>query len=350
MILRRLPVASNARTYTQCNLMVFVLKYPYFAKAAEILCKFPFFPAFLLQLLITAAFPGMVMATPESFQEAKRLAERVHSVHAEEFYCGCRIHWSAGKETIDLANCGYLVRKNGPRANRLEWEHVVPAADFGRQRPCWKQGGRKHCEATDPVFNRMEGDLFNLQPAIGEVNGDRSNFQFGEISGSSTQYGACQMKIDFDQRLVEPRGAIKGDIARTYFYMSHQYGLRLSKQQQQLFVAWNAQDPVDAWELERNQQIAQHMGHNNDFVTGKLKWVLDGTPMAVTTSATTAQLNMLPVAQAVTRTFVRGNKKSRVYHRPDCPSYGAIAEKNREEFPDVQSAEKAGYRLAGNCP
>ena len=29
----------------------------------------------------------------------------------------------------------------------------------------------------------MQADLYNLQPAIGEVNGLRSNYQIGEIDG-----------------------------------------------------------------------------------------------------------------------------------------------------------------------
>ena len=45
----------------------------------------------------------------------------------------------------------------------------------------------------------------------------------------------------------------------------------------------------------------------------------------------------------------RGNRKTRVYHRPDCPSYNAVAEKNRVEFNSAAAAEAQHYRLAGNC-
>ena len=31
------------------------------------------------------------------------------------------------------------------RAKRIEWEHVMPAENFGRHLPCWKEGGRKAC-------------------------------------------------------------------------------------------------------------------------------------------------------------------------------------------------------------
>ena len=37
----------------------------------------------------------------------------------------------------------------------------------------------------------MEADLHNLVPAIGEINGDRSNFTFEHIDGEERVYGAC---------------------------------------------------------------------------------------------------------------------------------------------------------------
>ncbi len=45
-----------------------------------------------------------------------------------------------------------------------------------------------------------------------------------------------------------------------------------------------------------------------------------------------------------------GNTRSRIYHRSDCPSYARVSPKNRVPFPSPDEAEKAGYRLARNCP
>lgn len=45
-----------------------------------------------------------------------------------------------------------------------------------------------------------------------------------------------------------------------------------------------------------------------------------------------------------------GNKNSMKYHRPDCPGYRDMAEKNRAFFKTVAEAEAAGYKRAGNCP
>ncbi|MEK7761599.1 MAG: Ada metal-binding domain-containing protein [Nitrospirota bacterium] len=46
---------------------------------------------------------------------------------------------------------------------------------------------------------------------------------------------------------------------------------------------------------------------------------------------------------------VIGNRKSHIYHRPDCPNYSQIAPHNRVAFNSAAEAEAAGYRLSRNC-
>ena len=182
------------------------------------------------------------------------------------FYCNCDYDFETGP---DLASCGYQIRKQPKRANRIEWEHVMPAYDFGRQRQCWQDGGRRNCRSTDPVFRQAEADLVNLVPSVGEVNGDRSNMRYGMVTNADAfQYGQCQAKVSFDERTFEPPAAVRGDVARTYWYMRDTYGITISRQQQQLFNAWAAQDPVDEWELLRNQRIAAIQGTGNPYVSG----------------------------------------------------------------------------------
>ncbi len=89
--------------------------------------------------------------------------------------------------------------------------------------------------------------MHNLQPAIGEVNGDRGNFMYSQWNGGEGQYGQCAMKVDFKAKLAEPPARARGAIARTYFYMRDQYQLKLSRQQTQLFNVWDKQYPVTAW-------------------------------------------------------------------------------------------------------
>ncbi|MGC1025724.1 deoxyribonuclease I [Pantoea agglomerans] len=200
-----------------------------------------------------------------NFQQAKTFAAAINADAPGSFYCGCKIQWQGKKGIPDLNSCDYQVRKNANRAARIEWEHVMPAWEFGHQRQCWQDGGRKNC-SKDPDYRRIETDLHNLQPAVGEVNGDRGNFAYSQWNGSEQQYGQCEMKIDFKLKQAEPPARARGAIARTYFYMRDQYHLRISRQQTQLFTAWNKLYPVTIWECERDQRIAKVQGNHNPYV------------------------------------------------------------------------------------
>ena len=212
-------------------------------------------------LCLVLALPAQAEA-PRTFSEAKKMGWRLYAPQSTEFYCGCK--YTGNK--VDLKGCGYVPRKNLTRASRIEWEHIVPAWQIGHQLRCWQNGGRKNCTRNDKVYQTAEADLHNLVPSIGEVNGDRSNFSFGWLPEQRGQYGSCLTQVDFKAKKVMPRPSIRGMIARTYMYMSKQYGLRLSRQDTQLYQAWDKTYPVQVWERQRNQQVACVMGHGNAFV------------------------------------------------------------------------------------
>ncbi|MBF0160769.1 MAG: endonuclease [Magnetococcales bacterium] len=209
----------------------------------------------------------------QDFGEAKKLADKLFQDHRQTFYCNCTYD---KQHAIDSGSCGYIPRKNAQRGERMEWEHIVPAHAFGNTRPCWREPlcqkdgksykGRKCCEEIDPLFRSMEADLHNLVPAVGELNGDRSNRSYGMVSGKGGAYGACDFKVDFESDIVQPRPEVRGDIARTYFYFEKTYRLPISDKQRKLFEAWDRSDPVDAWERQRNQRIQRIQGNGNPFV------------------------------------------------------------------------------------
>lgn len=229
-------------------------------------------------IFLTAALASSAFAAPAAheplqamnFQEAKRfLKSSVHRPGDRDTYCGCTILAEGRKWLVDWASCGFQPRKNAERASRIEWEHVVPASEFGQQRQCWQHGGRSNCTKNDPVFSAMEGDPHNLVPVVGEVNGDRGNLKYGMVGRQDgAGYGQCQARVDFKANTFMPAPEFRGNAARTYFYFRERYGLKLSKQSEQLFTAWSRQDPVDREECRRNALIARKTGVSNRFVDG----------------------------------------------------------------------------------
>lgn len=214
-------------------------------------------------------------AAPKSFSSAKKiLGTKIYKDTDDTFYCGCDMYYAdkKGKPWLTPSHneCGFEPRKQEKRAARIEWEHVVPAWYFGHQRQCWQEGGRSNCRHDD-YFETMEADLHNLVPAIGEVNGDRSNYSLTMVSSNiSPQYGQCDMKVDFKSKKAQPTASVRGDIARVYFYMATQYGLKLSKQDIQVYTAWHNFDPVDSDEKRIHNLKAKYQGHSNPYVTGEL--------------------------------------------------------------------------------
>lgn len=199
-----------------------------------------------------------------NFAQAKKILPRVYAGMEQDFYCGCAYK---GKQ-VDWNSCGYVPRKNPKRASRIEWEHVVPAWVIGHQRQCWQQGGRKNCSAKDQVFAHAEGDLNNLVPAVGEVNGDRSNYPYGAFDVKPAPiYGQCQTVVDFKLHRVQPRAEVRGAAARITLYMAERYQLELSRAQRKLMCAWARTWPVSEWERQRDARIIRLQGFGNLLIS-----------------------------------------------------------------------------------
>lgn len=200
--------------------------------------------------------------TPSFSTAKKRLYTKIYSDHEVTFYCGCAYR----DKTPDLTTCGMADAEMGSRAGRTEAEHVVPASAFGRTRACWASGGRGGCLKEDPVFAVFHSDLHNLVPTVGHINAVRSDYSMGLIEGDEARFGACDFEVDLEDDKVEPPVNVRGDIARTYFYVEFVYGLALTDGQRHLFRAWHQADPVDVWERERNARISELQGNYNPFI------------------------------------------------------------------------------------
>ncbi|SOC14593.1 deoxyribonuclease-1 [Alloalcanivorax xenomutans] len=309
-----------------------------------------------LLALFVCLFTVSALAAPQHFAEAKKeLRDHVYNDRnlVGDAYCQCTWDWTGRTGgRVHLRECGYQVRAQANRAARIEWEHIVPASNFGRQRQCWQNGGRRNCVSEDPLFRVMEADMHNLTPVVGEVNGDRSNYNFGPVRNVAAQYGACDFKVDFKHRTAQPPPALRGQVARVYFYMADRYDLRLSKQQQRLLMAWDRGHPVSAWERQRDRRIAAIMGHSNPFVTGERSWTLNHRNSREGLVSVVADASRTPASTESTRSAgpIHGNRNSKVYHLPQgCPSYNAMKPSNRVNFDSEAAARAAGYRKAGNC-
>lgn len=153
-------------------------------------------------------------------------------------------------------------------------EHSVPSSWFSKASP-------------------MYSDVVHVIPADGYVNNRRSNYPFGEVGTATYQsnngyskLGSCRT-AGYSGTVFEPNDAVKGDIARIYFYMVTCYEDRISGwtgnavasqvldgqkypglQQWTLdmMMRWAQLDPIDEVERARNEAVQEVQGNRNPFV------------------------------------------------------------------------------------
>lgn len=236
------------------------------------------FTALIFLLLTFSVAANSGNATIESFSKAKKiLFKKVYSDHRETLYCAANFDM---KKKIVLPS-GYLSNKHKKRAKRVEWEHVVPAQNFGQTFKAWRTGdkkcvnskgksykGRRCANRANKEYRLMQADLYNLYPAIGAVNAYRSNYNFTMLPNEKSDFGACDMRIQ--NRKAQPPKRSRGRIARTYLYMESSYSrYKMSKSQRKLMLAWDKQYPVSAWECKRAKRIEKIQGNRNSILKSR---------------------------------------------------------------------------------
>jgi deoxyribonuclease-1 len=76
----------------------------------------------------------------------------------------------------------------------------------------------------------------------------------------------CDFEVDFEARVVEPRPAARGNIARAMLYMEERYGLEIFQRQREMLLRWHEEDPVDDEERRRNALIRDLQGEGNRWI------------------------------------------------------------------------------------
>lgn len=198
----------------------------------------------------------------------------------------------------------------------------------------------------------MMSDAYHIYPTDGKVNGQRSNYPFGECAngvylstgnirgtgklGSSTFPG-------YSGTVFEPADEYKGDFARSYFYMAATYNDRFAGFHSEmlanndypcykpwavsLLMKWHRQDPVSKKEIDRNEVVSKFQKNRNPFIDHpelaeyvwgnrtNEGWVPGGIPTPILNTpanGTTYDLGMTSLNAPLTQTIsVKGSALSK---------------------------------------
>lgn len=208
-----------------------------------------------LIFILTGLLPAIASCQPDS-QTSANLPGYLDTVPLfwDELY-------PDGGETL---YCGKLFEgSHGPVVNI---EHVFPMRWVTKDLGC---GDRDQCRRNNQRFNRIESDMHNMYPSLRDVNKLRSSMPFTVIKGEKAAVRGCDFEVDYRSRMVEPRPAVRGEIARSMLYMADRYDLKLFKRQRELLERWRREDPVTDKERERNRKISELQGSTNRYISRK---------------------------------------------------------------------------------
>lgn len=138
----------------------------------------------------------------------------------------------------------------------------------------------------------MVSDAYHIYPTDGKVNGQRSNYPYGECANGTSVASKGDIRAlgklgtstfpGYKGKVFEPDDQYKGDFARTYFYMVAAYNSRVSSWSSEhldgtsypafttwtinLLLKWSRQDPVSQKEIDRNNAVSKWQHNRNPFI------------------------------------------------------------------------------------
>lgn len=116
----------------------------------------------------------------------------------------------------------------------------------------------------------QKSDLHHLFPTDSQMNSTRSSFEFGPVTQDAGRPLKCpQAKFGRGPRgapVFEPPNGHKGNVARALFYFSTRYDIQISPTEEMALRRWNFEDPVDAEEMNRNNEIFKLQGSRNPYI------------------------------------------------------------------------------------
>ena len=145
-------------------------------------------------------------------------------------------------------------------------------------------------------------DLHHIRPSDAGVNGTRGNKKYGEVgSGATQKYGTNPavgvLGGTYDSTYFEPLDNVKGDVARICLYMYVRWNSNWGAenitdvfQSVDVLLKWCEEDPVDTWEMGRNEVVQSIQGNRNVFIDyPEYAWIIFGK--SVPTSMTTPSMS-----------------------------------------------------------
>lgn len=115
----------------------------------------------------------------------------------------------------------------------------------------------EHVYPQSLIINTAKGDLHHLRVCDRQINSKRGNLPFTDGQG----------EYKLKNRSWYPGDHWVGDVARMIMYLNLRYAESFEDVGSlELFLKWNAVDPVSEFEIQRNNRIEKVQGNRNPFI------------------------------------------------------------------------------------
>ena len=163
-------------------------------------------------------------------------------------------------------------------------------------------------------------DLHHIRPTENRTNSNRDNLLYGNVTGGKTSTGNLSGEVGgtYDSTYFEPLDNVKGDVARICLYVYVRWGgtsgytcnnINKVFEDVDTLLEWCALDPVDTWEMGRNEVVYSIQGNRNVFIDyPELAWQLFGETAPSDMSTPSGKASSTPAVCQHKSTTVTGAK------------------------------------------
>ena len=186
-----------------------------------------------------------------SYENARRLM--FNTIYLEQdskgFFIG-EVYCSEKYYPFDGADPGNRL----PDPRHFNTEHTWPQSKFS------------------PSFSAaiQKTDLHHLFPTFSKINSQRGHLPFAEVQNDVELFcdeSESGKSLNGDSgAYFEPPSKHKGNVARAMFYFSIRYKIAIDPTQELYFRLWDKEDPVDAEEKRRHEEIFKFQLNRNPFI------------------------------------------------------------------------------------
>lgn len=127
-------------------------------------------------------------------------------------------------------------------------------------------------------------DMHHIRPTENRTNSQRGNKKYGNVPSGSDSTGNMSGLVGGTRgTYFEPLDNVKGDVARICLYVHVRWGGQYSQcskitnvfESIDVLLEWCELDPVDTWEMGRNEVVSSIQGNRNVFIDyPELAWTL----------------------------------------------------------------------------